>query len=292
MGSLFGQDWFVIPAFGGAVFLISYLWANRVLNWLYSRSLGQRAEVVQLLEQMFVEVNQRQLTMAMLLSSFGLGFLLFVALWPHLIIGAIMGSVVTVLGWSIPKLVVKNIYEKRCTKFVNQMVDGMTVMANGIRAGLSVNQSMERIVENMNNPMKQEFNLVLSQMRLGRSMEDALNELGTRIARPDVQMFVTSVNILQETGGNMSETFQTIVYTIRERQKIEKKIEALTAQGLAQGVIITCVPFVLLIIFWLVQPSYIKPLFTTAAGLVAFFIMLALQVMGGVMVRKIAKINV
>jgi tight adherence protein B len=129
-------------------------------------------------------------------------------------------------------------------------------------------------------------------MRIGRSMQDSLNDLGMRIPRPDVQMFVTAVNILQETGGNLAETFQTIVYTVRERQKVQKKIEALTAQGITQGVIITMVPFFMLGVFSIIDPKYVEPLFSTTLGLLALVAVLVLQVLGGLMIRKIVRIDV
>ena len=172
------------------------------------------------------------------------------------------------------------------------MVDGMTILANGVKAGLSVTQSMDRVVKNLDNPISQEFRLVLSQNQLGQTIEDALTELGERIPRPDVQMFVTSVNILKETGGNMAETFQTINFTIRERQKVEKKIEALTAQGITQGVIISAIPFLLLAIFWAIDPNYVAPLFNTTLGLIALLLVIILQVMGGLAIRKIITIKV
>lgn len=292
MRGLLTNEWIVFPAIAVVVFIIFYLWIDRILNWFYRRSLGQRTEVMRYLELMFVETDQKKVTSAMLASSFGLGALFFVLLWPNLVSGLLIGGIVTVAMWSVPKFLVKMIWERRCSNFVSQMVDGMTLMANGVKAGLSVQQCMERVQENLPNPISQEFGLVLSQMRIGRSMQDALNELGTRIPKPDVQMFVTAVNILQETGGNLAETFQTINYTVRERQKVEKKIEALTAQGITQGVIITMIPFALLGVFALVDPAYVKPLFTTALGLVALFIVLGLQVIGGLMIRKIVKINV
>jgi tight adherence protein B len=105
-------------------------------------------------------------------------------------------------------------------------------------------------------------------------------------------MFVTAVNILQETGGNMAETFQTIVYVVRERQKIEKKIEAMTAQGMMQGTIITLVPLGLLVLFYMVDPNYVKVLFTTTLGLIALFVMFTLQIVGGIAMRKIVRIKV
>lgn len=292
MSGFFAHAFIVIPLIGLCAFGISYLWAERVLSFFHQRSLGQRTEVMQTLDKMFVEVNEKQITWIMLLSSFGLGFLFFILLWPHAVIGLIFGSAITVVGWSIPKFLVNALYEQRCGRFVNQMVDGLTIMANGIRSGLSIAQSMERVVENMPNPISQEFGLVLSQVRIGRSLEEALIELGERIPKPDVQMFVTAINVLKETGGNLGETFSTIVVTIRERQKVEKKIEALTAQGLMQGIIITLVPFLLLLIFEIIDPAYVRPLFTTSVGIIALLIMLILQIIGGLMIRKIVKINV
>lgn len=292
MSALTGNPWIVLPTVALLVFFVVYMNAERVIRFLTRRSLGQREEVIRLLELMFVEVEGSRVTQLMLLMSFGLGGLMFIALWPNVIPGLVLGSAITIAGWSIPKNIVLSLWNKRCGKFVDQMVDGMTIMANGVKAGLSVQQSMERVVENMPNPMSQEFSLVLSQMRLGRSLEEALTDLGTRIPRPDVQMFVTAVNILQETGGNLAETFQTIVHTVRERQKVERKIEALTAQGMMQGIIITLVPFFLLIVFLAIDPSYVMPLFTTVVGVVCLVVMLTLQVIGGVMIRKIVKINV
>jgi tight adherence protein B len=292
MNYLVSHDWVMIPVFGILVFIITYLWSDRILGWLHRKSLGQREEVLRLLALMFVQTDRKKVTLMMLSGSFGFGIFFFLLLWPNVIMGLVVGSIVTILMWSVPKLIVQSRYEKRCNKFVDQMIDGMTIMANGTRSGLSVQQCMERIQENLDNPISQEFGLVLTEIRVGRGMQDALNELGMRIPRPDVQMFVTAVNILTETGGKMAETFTTIVYTIRERHKVEKKIEALTAQGLTQGMIITAVPFFLLAVFLIVDPGYVMPLFTTTLGLIALIVMLALQGIGGFLMLKIVKINV
>lgn len=286
------HDWIFVPSLAACVFVLSYLWADKVLLILHKRSVGQKDELTDMLDKMFVEVNPRHLTILVLLISFGLGALFFILFWPNIIFGTLMAVVMTIVGWSIPKIFIKNLYETRCNKFVDQMVDGMTIMSNGIKSGLSVTQCMERVVENMGNPISQEFGLVLAQTRVGRSVEEALSELGERIPRPDVQMFVTSVNILKETGGNMAETFSTITTTVRERQKVEKKIQAMTAQGLMQGFIISMVPFALMALFFFLDPNYIMPLFTTTWGWVCLLIVIALVGFGGVMIRKIVKINV
>ena len=104
MGSLLAQDWFVIPVFGILVFIMAYLWSDRIIAWLYNRSLGQRAEVVRLLEAMFVDVNERRVTAIMLLVSFGFGFVVFLLCWPNLLLGFVMLTVVSGFVLSSPGL--------------------------------------------------------------------------------------------------------------------------------------------------------------------------------------------
>jgi len=286
------HEWIVIPLFAFCIFLIVYMWSDKIFNYFSKRSTGQREEILRMLDLMFVEFDQRKVTILLTLLSLGLGTVFFLLFLPNVLAGLIVGAMVTVAGWTVPTALIRMLFDRRCTLFVDQMVDGLTIMANGIKSGLSVPQAMERVVDNLHNPISQEFALVLSQIRLGRSVEEALIEMGERIPKPDVQMFVTAINILKETGGNLAETFSTIVLTIRERQKIEKKIQAMTAQGIMQGIIITLVPIALIMIFLFVNPSFISPMFTTALGLVLLVFMFTLQIIGGLTIRKIVKINV
>lgn len=286
------KDWFLIPVVGICTFIVALYSAERVMNFLHRKSLGKKDEILKYLRLMGSEIEESKLTKMLLLISFGMGAVFFLIFWPNIIVGLIFGTAVTVAGWSLPLLVVKSMYDKRCTQFVDQMVDGLTIMANGIKAGSNPQESMRRVTEIMPNPMRSEFNQVLYQMQVGDSFESALNDLGERIPKPDVQMFVTSINILKETGGNLAETFQTIVLTVRERQKIEKKIEAMTAQGVMQGIIITCIPFILGFVFFLIDPNFIKPMFTTTLGLVLVMAMLVLILIGGILIRKVVTIKV
>lgn len=288
----FANEWVFIPLFGACVFVFVILWADKSITWLQKRSLGRRAEIIKTLRLMGMEANEKKITILLLLMSFGIGGLVFLVFWPNVMMGIFFGASITVAGWQVPPLLVQMIYDQRCNKFTDQMVDALTIMANGIKAGSNPQESMKRVVEIMGNPISQEFAQVLYQMQVGDSFESALNDLGNRIPRPDVQMFVTSINILKETGGNLAETFQTIVIVIRERQKVEKKIQALTAQGLTQGVIVTMIPFILMGVFLLVDPGFIKPMFNTTLGLVLLFAMLGLQVIGGVLIKKLVTIKV
>jgi tight adherence protein B len=290
--SLFGSSWLVIPGVGLCTFLITYANADRIIAWLKEQSLGNREYVLKQLDIMFVEIDRKRITTGMLLISFGMGALAFIVFWPQVVFGLGIGAVLTFVGWKIPKKMVDWYYARRASLFVDQMVDGLTLMSNGLKSGLSIPQAMKLIVDNMPNPISQEFELMLSQNTLGVSLEEVLNELAKRIPYPDVQMFVTAVNILKDTGGNLAETFDTIVKTIRERIKVEKKIAAVTAQGVTQGTIITLTPFVLLLVFYFLDANYIAPLFNRTLGWIILLVMLTLQIIGGLLIRKIVRIKV
>jgi tight adherence protein B len=296
--SLLANEFAVMILIAVIVFTLSYIWADKILAFLHSKSLGHREYILNRLRNDLLDPSQydsfseKKLTVTMLLLSFGLGALFFLLLYPNVTAGLLVGSIVTVIGWSVPKWVVDHLFSKRVNTFADQMVDGMIIMANGINSGLTVQQSMQRVVDNMTGPIAQEYQKVLNKLKVGGTLEDALNELGDRLPAPDVQMFVTSVNILNQTGKGLSTTFTTIMETIRERQKITKKIEALTAQGIMQGIIISCVPFILMAIFLAIDPGFIKPLFNSTLGVIFLLIMLSLQVIGGLVIRKIVNIKV
>lgn len=278
--------------FGICVAVTIYFSADRIGSVVQKKGLNQKQEILRLLKLMHVETNEKRINILMMVMSFGLGGAIFLLFLPNIMASLLFGLAITALGWSLPLIIVKRLYEQRCTRFTNQMVDALTIMANGIKSGSNATQSMERVVEIMANPISQEFKTVITQHQFGQSFEEALLDLGQRIPRPDVQMFVTAINILKSTGGNLSETFETIVSTIRERQKVEKKIEALTAQGVTQGMIVSLIPFVLMGVFFAIDPSFIAPMFNTTLGLILLFIMTGMVVIGGIVIKKVVTIKV
>ena len=172
------------------------------------------------------------------------------------------------------------------------MVDALSLMSNGLKSGLSIVQSLALVTQEMPNPIQQEFSLVLSQNKVGVSLEDAFSNLATRVQGDDVEMFVTSINILKETGGNLAETFDTIVNTIRERIKVESKIAALTAQGFYQGVFVMMIPPILGVVFYQTDPDFMRPLVTTPIGWVIVMGIILLESIGFFVIMKIVKIDV
>ncbi len=283
---------FAYLCLGGAVFGIAYHYNTRFLDWLRFQSLGTRDYIVEKLSIMFIDLPPQRILGAMFLLSFGMGTAVFLALLPQVGPGLVFGLIATAVGWKAPRPIVDFFYNRRTQKLVMQMVDALGLMSNGMRSGLSVVQALGLVTQEMSDPIQQEFKLVLSQNQLGVPLEEAFGNLAKRVKSDDVEMFVTSVNILKETGGNLAETFDTIVMTIRERVKVENKIAALTAQGFYQGIFVMAIPAVLGVVSYQSDPEFMMPLFTTPIGWAIIGAIILLQVVGFVVILKVIKIDV
>lgn len=285
----------LLALFFGAVSYVMYFYSERFLEWLRFQSIGTRDYIVDRLALMFVEVSPNQVLLGQFLASFGVGFLVFFVFWIFAglpVVGAVFGLFLTFIGWSIPKPLVNYFYYRRVRLFEEQMIDALGLMSNGMKSGLSTVQSIGLVVKEMANPIREEFNLVLSQNRMGVSVEESFNGLAKRIQSDDVEMFVTSINILKDTGGNLAETFDTISSTIRERLKLEKKIGAMTAMGFYQGMMLLAAPFLIGIYLYMSDPAMMKPLFTTNMGWGIILVVLALELVAYFAISKIVKIDV
>jgi tight adherence protein B len=276
----------------GSVAYISYRYSERFLDWLRFQSIGTRDYIVERLALMFIEVSPNSVLFAQFIASFGFGLVVFAVLLPQVFPALLVGSIVTIVGWKAPRPIIEWMYQRRVKVFTLQMIDGLSLMSNGMKSGLSVVQSMGLVVQELPDPIRQEFNLVLSENKLGVSIEEAFNNLAKRIQSDDVEMFVTSVNILKETGGNLAETFDTITTTIRERIKLEQKIDAMTAMGRMQGMILLAVPGVLGAFIYTSDPDFMRPLFTTTFGWIILLMVVGLEVLAYVTISRIVKIEV
>ncbi len=278
--------------FGVVVLVVSYQYNVRFLDWLRFQSLGTRDYVTEKLNMMFYDAKPHQVLGAMggaALVSFLIFFLLFL---PKLLPGVFFGLLAAFASWKLPKPLVDYLVQRRTVQFNNQMVDALNLMANAMKSGLSVAQSMGIVVEQCPKPISEEFNLVLSETKVGLSLEESLVNLSKRVQCEDVEMFVTAVVILKETGGNLAETFDTIVSTIRERIKVQNKIDAMTAQGFIQGMVLLAMPPAIGIFFSVSEPGFMDPLFTTPIGWGVLVAVVGLEISAFFMIKKVMKIDV
>jgi len=275
-----------------AVFGFTYHYSERFLDWLRFQSIGTRDYVVEKLSLMYIDIPAHRIVLFHGLFAIVPALIAFLLCLPNWGVGIVFGIIGCVLGWKAPKPVVDYLYSRRVMKFSIQMVDALGLMSNGMKSGLSIAQSMGLVVREMPNPIKQEFEMILNQNKLGVSLEEAFNNLSKRVLSDDVEMFVTAVNTLKETGGNLAETFDTIVSTIRERIKVENRISAITAQGFYQGLVVMAIVPAMAVINYQADPEYMAPLFNTTIGLMLIALVVVLEVVGFFLILRIVKIDV
>lgn len=279
---------------GLLVFLFAFKYNQRTFDWIEAKTFGTRNEIQEKLEFLMIELKPEHLTYILLSCSFGVGSVIFAifVLIGHWFLGLILASFVTFVGFKIPNKAVDFLVERRIKQYQGQMVDGLQLLANGIRAGLSVPQSVALVVDEMPSPLSDEFNIILQQNKIGVPLEECFDNLSKRIPTEDNDMFVSSVNILRETGGNLAEVFDTIVAVIRERIRLQQKIAAFVAQGFFQGMTIFSMPFVITALYAASDPESMKILFTHPLGILASIVALILNCIGGFIILKIVKIKV
>lgn len=277
---------------GGVILILLLLNGQTLYSWIGKKFYQERDYMTTTLDLMFIETTPLRVS-RYYAAYLGLLFCLGIFfLYPSVGGGFAFGLLFTFVGWKIPSRIVRVLHRRRIKKFVLQMVDGLSLMSNALRSGLNVPQALQLVSDELSNPISQEFTLVLSQNKLGVSLEDALSNLTIRMPHDDIEMFTTSVNILKETGGNLAETFDSISYTIRERIKIESKIAAMVSQGVLQGIIVVLMPFALGAILYQIDPERIAPMFTTLPGWVLLTAMMTLQAVGGFTIWKIVQVRV
>ncbi len=290
--SLLGQTGVVIVV-GIIIFISCYKYSIQIFDWIEAQTYRTRNILLEKFEFLFIDIRPEKITYMLLLSSFGLGgfvFMLF-AIFGKWVLAIIMGATLSFIGSKLPIIITNILVERRIKAYTMQMVDALTLLSNGIRAGLTVPQALGMVVDEMPAPISEEFGIILSQNRIGVPLEECFENLVKRMPTDDNNMFVSSVNILRETGGNLAEVFDTIVEVIRERIRLQQKIETLTQQGRTQGYVISAMPFALGTVYALSDPDSMAPLFTTPLGLIMLFLSLAFNFSGLFVIMKIVKIK-
>jgi tight adherence protein B len=239
------------------------------------------------LEAMYLTMTPQQILLMSLLSTLIVTILIGVTTM-NIWVGLIAGTV----AFMLPTILIRLLKWRRDKKFGVQLVDALVAMGNALRAGHSLPAALELLAREMDNPMGQEMRLVIQEMRLGVTMEDALGSLYKRMPGEDLDILITSVLISRELGGNLAEIFDNIAHTVRERHRIEGKIDALTAQGKLQGAIVAALPMLIWVFLNATQPELVKPMYEHWQGWCLIGGIVVMLGLGILWIRKIVTIRV
>jgi tight adherence protein B len=195
------------------------------------------------------------------------------------------------VGAAIPTLVVKRIAAKRAARLNSQIVDLIDLLSSSLRAGFSFMQSIDLAVREQPDPIAAELRHVMRETSLGVSTDDALQRMADRTDDEDLALVVTAVLIQRRVGGNLAEVLGGIVGMIRDRVRIRGEIHTLTAQARMSAWIIGALPIVLAIVMTLMQHDYMAALFNELAGRLVLAGAVVLEIVGMMIIRRIASID-
>lgn len=220
----------------------------------------------------------------LLIGSFETGLRTFLSLS--------ISTMVGLIGSFLPRLIIKRIGVLRLRKFDLQLLDALLSMSNALKAGFSILQAFESVVQEGKNPIAQEFDLLLREIRMGIKFETASDNLAKRVPSDDLKIVLAGIETARVTGGNLTEVFDRLATVIRERMRINGRIQSLTAQGRMQGWVVGLMPLFLGIAIYYIQPGLIATFVQSPVGIALIFFILLLETVGFFVIRKIVTIDV
>lgn len=248
-------------------------------------------------EKLQTELERADLTISpgefvalrMLLAFVGLVGPLFLVSGVFGLIIAIVGAVI---GYNLPKFYLNKRRQGRINKLNAQLPEALTMISNSLKAGFGLLQALSVAAEQLEHPISTELARTIHEMNIGSSAEEALLALSERSSSYDLDIVVTAILVQRTVGGNLGEILDTVADTMRERIRIRGEIQTLTAQQKLTGIVIGLLPVGVGMMFQVMSPSYINPLFTTLVGKMLLGVAVVMETIGIMIIQRILKIEV
>ncbi|XUU59340.1 type II secretion system F family protein [Erythrobacter sp. HA6-11] len=223
-----------------------------------------------------------------------LGLALAVAVVVYLRSGALLLSlgVGAVVGAGFPHMVVGYFIKKRTNEFNTKFPDGIELLVRGLRSGLPVTETLAVVAQEVPGPVGEEFKGVVERIKIGRTMEDSLQETADRLGIPEFNFFCITLAIQRETGGNLAETLSNLADVLRKRAQMKLKIKAMSSESKASAYIVGSLPFVVFIMVWWVNPKYLNGFFTDDRLIVAGLGGMVWMAIGGFIMAKMVNFEI
>ncbi|HEU0044054.1 MAG TPA: type II secretion system F family protein [Sphingomonas sp.] len=183
-----------------------------------------------------------------------------------LLLAALVGIVV---GVGIPHFWVGRTIKRRVGKFTTKFPDAIELLVRGLRSGLPISETMGIVATEVDGPVGEEFRAVSDKMKIGRSMDAALQDTADRLGTPEFQFFVITIAIQRETGGNLAETLANLADVLRKRGQMKLKIRAMSSESKASAYIVGSLPFIVFTLIWFINAGYMQNFFVDQRLMVA-----------------------
>ena len=172
-------------------------------------------------------------------------------------------------GVGIPHFAVGYLIKRRVNKFNSNFPDAIELMVRGLRSGLPITETLGIVAAEIGGPVGLEFRAVSDKMKIGRTMEAALQETSDRLGTAEFQFFVITLAIQRETGGNLAETLSNLADVLRKRAQMKLKIRAMSSESKASAYIVGSLPFIVFTLVYTINPTYMGGFFEDQRLIVA-----------------------
>jgi tight adherence protein B len=272
-----------LALFTGVFLFVAYgLPATR---WHIART--ERSYERVLVNQLLMDIKPRTALLMVVL-----GIVVF-AMIGYLIAESVIGLIAgAAIGFAAPVLIIRHLERKRMDRLENQLVDGITTMASGVRAGLNLIQAMEILVRNMNGPIQQEFAQLLREYQMGMDFNQAMRSAANRIGSSNYRLLFTALEMHRLRGGDVGQSLDRISESIREIQRLEGKLDAITAQGRFQAWMMAVMPLAFLGILFLIDREGVAMMFAQPLGRIMLMGIAVLILLGWLWIRKIMTVDI
>ncbi|MBO7146272.1 MAG: type II secretion system F family protein [Lentisphaeria bacterium] len=204
----------------------------------------------------------------------------------------LVGLLGAIAFFPLPRIYLRYLKKQRLKKFNEQLEDALLSISSSLKAGFSINQALEVIASENRKPISVEFSLLIQELRLGVSLDEALNKMSNRLQCQDFELVAVSIMTARQTGGELTATLERLAAVIRERVRITGRIRALTAQGRMQAVIIGLMPLALFLAMMNIAPDMMNAFFKTVPGILCLIAVIILDITGFLVIRKITTIDI
>ena len=199
--------------------------------------------------------------------------------------------VLAVIGFALPALYLRNRRGHRLGEFEVGLPRAMELMANSMKAGQSISQSLRSVVENAGPPVSDEFALARREIELGASIESALGNMIKRVGSSDLRLMVMVITIQHSVGGDLPAILITLADTMKQRAEVRAEVLASTAQSRASSLIITLLPIAAALLLYFLVPEYFRPMFTNPLGWFMLGVAAVMLAIGNFIIRRLTAIT-
>jgi tight adherence protein B len=222
---------------------------------------GQQINYVDKLRLRLAQTGKKWTLQQYMYASGGLAFVIMAILLLNgvsFLIGLLIGLLI---GAGLPHMVVNFLVGRRIKNFTMNFPDAIELLVRGLKSGMPVSETLSVIAKEIAGAVGEEFKLVVEKIKIGKSMEDALQETADRLGTAECQLFVITLASQRETGGNLAETLANLADVLRKRAQMKLKIRAMSSEARASAYIVGSLPFFVSGMIWMLNPKYIEGFF-------------------------------